>query len=97
MKKSLAVESLVEVLEFCLSSAYLSSDNAEKVKLVFREKLEDDFGGFSFYIPKNPYKENKRRNVAIRNDFNGRNYAFLVKKYNLSHSQIRNIVRNKKR
>ena len=54
--------------------------------------LAKNFGGTKLYIPMHDALARDIRNAKIRSDFNGGNYRELTKKYNLSESQIRNII-----
>jgi Mor family transcriptional regulator len=49
----------------------------------------------TIYVPKFEKLIMPRRNERIRREFNGCNHRFLCRKYNLSESQIREILKRK--
>lgn len=55
-------------------------------------QLSCSFGGTEVYIPKSDMLVKAIRNDRIKQEFNGGNYKELALKYNLSESQIRNII-----
>ena len=55
-------------------------------------QLSCNFGGTEVYIPKSDMLVKAIRNDRIKQEFNGGNYKELALKYNLSESQIRNII-----
>jgi len=52
--------------------------------------LREVAGGQEVYIPA---QNRERRNAAICNDFNGRNYGELTERYGLSRRQIERILK----
>lgn len=56
--------------------------------------LAQNYGGAMIYIPKYDSIAKDLRNEKIKSEFNGGNYKELMKKYNLSESQIRNIIKS---
>jgi Mor family transcriptional regulator len=50
------------------------------------------FGGTNMYFPKSDMLVKSIRDKRIRREFNGGNYKELARKYNLSESQVRNII-----
>lgn len=59
-------------------------------------RLVKSFGGTSVYILKEDSLIKDIRDKNIRNEFNGSNYMYLAKKYNLTDRTIREIVDNKR-
>lgn len=59
-------------------------------------RLSECLGGISFYFPKIDQLIQKKRDEAIRKEFNGANHRDLAKKYGLSEIWIRQIVQNGK-
>lgn len=55
-------------------------------------KLSMKFGGTEIYVPKSDMLVKAIRNEKIKQEFSGGNYRELALKYNLSESQIRNII-----
>ncbi|MGP1569026.1 MAG: Mor transcription activator family protein [Peptoanaerobacter stomatis] len=55
-------------------------------------KLVEEYGGTSIYILKEDSLIKDIRDNIIRSEFNGYNYLYLAKKYNLTENSIRNIV-----
>lgn len=51
------------------------------------------YGGDKIYIPKNGFLENLIRNDNIKHEYNGSNISHLIKKYDLSRSQIYQIIK----
>ena len=68
---------------------------AETVGLETYLKLVDLYGGGNLYIPKAKTITINKRNAGIQREYTGYNIALLMIKYNLSASQIRNIVAEK--
>ncbi|EJU21683.1 Mor transcription activator family protein [Peptoanaerobacter stomatis] len=58
-------------------------------------KLVKEYGGTSIYILKEDSLIKDIRDSKIREEFNGGNYVYLAKKYNLTENSIRNIVNKK--
>lgn len=54
-------------------------------------KLSKQFGGMSIYIPKPDTLLRQAKHAQIKKEFNGYNYAYLARKYNLSEKWVRNI------
>jgi len=50
------------------------------------------FGGTTMYFPKSNMLVKSIRDKIIKREFNGGNYKELARKYNLSESQVRNII-----
>lgn len=59
----------------------------------YRE-LVRQFGGTHIYVPEHNSFRAMRRNEKIRKDFDGYNFRELARKYDLSESMIRRIVRD---
>lgn len=55
-------------------------------------KLVEHFGGTSIYILKKDSLIKDIRDNKIRDEFNGCNYVYLAKRYNLTENTIRYIV-----
>lgn len=66
-------------------------DIAEYIGVEPFKKLVVLLGGSSLYIPKETSLTRPIRNRIIRERFNG-DYKVLARKYNMTESQIRNIV-----
>ncbi|MGL5714835.1 MAG: Mor transcription activator family protein [Paraclostridium sp.] len=66
-------------------------DIAEYIGIDSFKKLVELVGGSSLYIPKESSLTRPIRNRIIRERFNG-DYRSLAKKYNITETQIRNIV-----
>ncbi|EJU21181.1 Mor transcription activator family protein [Peptoanaerobacter stomatis] len=58
--------------------------------------LVKNYGGTSIYILKEDSLVKDIRDNKIREEFNGGNYVYLAKKYNLSDRTIRDIIGNNK-
>jgi len=58
--------------------------------------LNENFGGLAFYFPKLDKILVKKRDVLIREEFNGTNYSILAVKYGLTERWVREIVDHKK-
>lgn len=58
-------------------------------------KLVKNYGGTSIYVLKEDSLIKDIRDNKIREEFNGGNYVYLAKKYNLTENSIRNIVNKK--
>lgn len=67
---------------------------AEIIGLDKYKKLVDCFGGTYVYIPQQNAFERSVRNEQIREEFNGSNYDYLARKYNLTSTSIRTIVKD---
>ena len=70
---------------------------AEKIGLESTLKIVSAYGGTSLYIPKADRVAREARNRKICDEFNGKNTGDLARKYNLSESQIREILKEKRR
>lgn len=68
---------------------------AEDLGMDVALKLSEFFGGTSIYIPKLDYIHRRVRNNSIRKEFNGFNIPELCRKYDLTETQIRVILRAK--
>ncbi len=55
-------------------------------------KLSEHLGGLPFYFPQIDGLLRRKRDAAIRKEFNGSNYRDLARKYNLTERWIREIV-----
>lgn len=55
--------------------------------------LAQEVGGTTLYVPKAESLVQEVRDRKIRAEFNGSNYRELARKYNLSESWVRRIVR----
>lgn len=55
--------------------------------------IADEWGGQSFYIPLNLADRRSDRDAKIRAEFNGANFMELARKYNLSDSYVRRIIK----
>lgn len=58
-------------------------------------RLVKEYGGTSIYVLKEDSLIKDIRDNKIREEFNGGNYVYLAKKYNLTENSIRNIVNKK--
>lgn len=56
--------------------------------------LVRQYGGTSIYVLKEDSLVKDIRDKMIREEFDGGNYVYLAKKYNLSETSIRNITNN---
>jgi Mor family transcriptional regulator len=59
-------------------------------------RLAEHLGGLAYYFPKIDALIAKKRDDAIRKEFNGANHKALARKYCLSEIWIRQIVQNDK-
>jgi Mor family transcriptional regulator len=85
-----AVE-LRHLLAQALGQAFnLSEAAAIPMANLIADKLFDLAGGNELYIPK---VDRKRRNTAIRREFNGKNRAEICQRYGISKAQLYNIVK----
>ncbi|CEN77834.1 Mor transcription activator family protein [Paraclostridium sordellii] len=66
-------------------------DVAEEIGIDSFKKLVKLLGGNSLYIPKEVSLTRPIRDRIIKEDFNG-DYKILSRRYNISQSQIRNIL-----
>lgn len=66
-------------------------DVAEEIGIDSLKKLVKLLGGNSLYIPKEVSLTRPIRDRIIKEDFNG-DYKILSRRYNISQSQIRNIL-----
>ncbi|CEO21187.1 MAG: Mor transcription activator family protein [Paraclostridium sordellii] len=66
-------------------------DVAEEIGMDSFKKLVKLLGGNSLYIPKEVSLTRPIRDRIIKEDFNG-DYKILSRRYNISQSQIRNIL-----
>lgn len=66
-------------------------DVAEEIGIDSFKKLVKLLGGNSLYIPKEISLTRPIRDRIIKEDFNG-DYKILSRRYNISQSQIRNIL-----
>ncbi|MVO76003.1 DNA-binding protein [Paeniclostridium sordellii] len=66
-------------------------DVAEEIGIDLFKKLVRLLGGNSLYIPKEVSLTRPIRDRIIKEDFNG-DYKILSRRYNISQSQIRNIL-----
>lgn len=57
------------------------------------DRFRHVWGGTMQYIPKGRELDLDERDLAIWQDFNGSNYDYLVRKYDLSLQQIYNIIK----
>lgn len=58
-------------------------------------KLSQHLGGLAFYFPKLDWLLQKKRDEAIRKEFNGTNHKELAQKHGLSEIWIRQIVQTR--
>ena len=56
-------------------------------------RLTQRFGGMTIYIPKIDKLRRYRRDIRIRNEFTGINHRELARKYHMTETAIRKIVR----
>ncbi|MGL5755435.1 MAG: Mor transcription activator family protein [Paraclostridium sp.] len=66
-------------------------DIAEEIGIDTFKKLVKLLGGNSLYVPKEASLTRPIRDRIIKQDFNG-DYKILARRYNISQSQIRNIL-----
>ncbi|MEG2787925.1 MAG: Mor transcription activator family protein [Romboutsia sp.] len=66
-------------------------DIAEEIGIDPFKKLVKLLGGNSIYVPKEASLTRPIRDRIIKEDFNG-DYKILARRYNISQSQIRNIL-----
>jgi len=59
--------------------------------------LVKNYGGTSIYVLKEDSLVKDIRDKMIREEFDGGNYVYLAKKYNLSDRTIRDIINNSNR
>lgn len=78
-----AIESLPEDLQMI----------AETLSIEVALRLSENFGGMRIYIPKIEHVLRSNRNKQIRKEFNGANHRPLAKKYKLTETWIRDIVK----
>jgi len=81
--KTVAIESFPEDLQMI----------AETLSIDVALKLSENFGGMRIYIPKIEHVLRSNRNKQIRKEFNGANHRPLAKKYKLTETWIRDIVK----
>lgn len=55
-------------------------------------RLVKMYGGTSVYVFKQDSLTKSLRDERIKQEFNGRNYSYLAKKYNLTQQRVRDIV-----
>ena len=81
-----------------MKEIYLSSLNDEQVEIIKLIGLKNFLkiceyaGGENIYFPSMRSTKITIRNCKIKKEFDGRNYKFLAKKYNICERQIRRIV-----
>lgn len=68
-------------------------DIAEQIGVDAFKKLVGLVGGSSLYIPKEASLTRPIRNRIIRSKFNG-DYKALARKYDITETQVRNIIDN---
>lgn len=66
---------------------------SETLSIEVALKLSENFGGMRIYIPKIEHVLRSNRNKQIREEFNGANHRPLAKKYKLTETWIRDIVK----
>ena len=68
---------------------------AECIGLDAYKKLVAEYSGSYVYVQKIATVTSNLRNAALKKEFNGYNYLELAKKYNLSESSVRRIVKER--
>ncbi len=63
-----------------------------KLTVAVMNRLSRELGGDSYYITKTNAMELTERNWAMFNEFNGRNYKELSKKYGMTNAHTRKII-----
>ncbi len=81
--ETVTIESLPEDLQMI----------AEIFSIEVALKLSENFGGMRIYIPKIESVLRINRDNQIRKEFNGANHRPLAKKYKISETWIRDIVK----
>lgn len=56
--------------------------------------LVNEYGGTSVYVFKKDSLTKAIRDEKIRKEFNGSNYSYLARKYNLTDQRVRTIIAN---
>lgn len=69
-----------------------SADTAEQIAHEIAHQLNQNWGGSMFYVPKFNAWQAHKRDLAIWQDFNGRNHTELAQKYGLSVPYIYEIL-----
>ncbi len=68
-------------------------ESAEQVTHHLVEELRKHWGGSQLYIPKTSLYQLHQRDLAIYNDFTGRNHHELARKYDLSEITVYQILK----
>ncbi|HDX1164872.1 Mor transcription activator family protein [Pasteurella multocida] len=70
----------------------LDQDICEQISIHVADFLAEHYGGMVISFPKDFHYKIAQRDLDIYNDFNGNNWVFLVKKYNMTESGIRKVI-----
>ncbi|WP_373840454.1 Mor transcription activator family protein [Glaesserella sp.] len=70
----------------------LDDEQCEQIALNVVDFLVEHYAGQVICFPKDYHFKIAQRDLDIYNDFNGNNYAFLVRKYNMTESGIRKAI-----
>lgn len=76
-----------------IESINLDSSSAENVGFAIADRMMRNWGGQSIYFPKGISGRASERDYQIYSECDGRNYAELAKKYNLTLQWIYKIVK----
>ncbi|EKE75205.1 Mor transcription activator family protein [Gallaecimonas xiamenensis] len=87
---------LVEVFEAAFKREGLSEDDAKGLAKVAVVSQAHYMGGRTFYLPRDERLKKALRNIRIWQEFTGRNKHELLEKYQLTMSQLVNIINEQK-
>ena len=73
--------------------ANIPRSRAEKISEEVVDYVIDEFGGESFYIPRNVSGRAKKRNRQIYDEWRGDNYDELAKKYGITRQRVYAIIK----
>ena len=88
-------EILVEMIEIMMPLLLLqtSVEQAEHLAYTIAEAFRKELGGMPIYLSKGQEFELSQRDLALWNDYTGRNIHELVKKYNVSAQWVYSVVK----
>lgn len=89
-------EVLINIYEMtlsALSSSDIKKADAERAAEILLEKIMQEFGGISLYIPSGRSLKSAQLQGNIKAEFNGRNADALARKYKISARTVERIIR----
>ncbi len=70
----------------------LDQDICEQISIHVADFLAEHYGGMVISFPKDFHYKIAQRDLDIYNDFNGNNWLYLIRKYNMTESGIRKVI-----